>query len=184
MEKFDLVDINDNIIGETDKETSHKNGDLHRVVAIYVFNKKGELYLQEHIKSGGIWDHSVGGHVIKGEDYDIAAKREGFEELNLNYPLNKIVVFYSDETYSGKPIRHMFGVYECHPPKSWQFFPNDEVKKITSMKLVEIIDLMNKEPTRFTPGFLNTMYHYVLTKQLPYQLTDYTKQHLVYPILK
>ena len=180
MEKFDLIDIKDNVIGETDKETSHSNSDLHRVIAIFVFNKKGELYLQEHVKSGGLWDHSVGGHVSKGEDYDTAAKREGFEELNLNYPLNKVSIFYSDETYSGKPIRHMFGIYECFPTKDWQFVPNDEVQNIVPMKLEKIIKMMNFEPTNFTPGFLNTMREYILQKQLPFELKDYTKEHLNY----
>jgi isopentenyldiphosphate isomerase len=184
MEKFDLVDINDNVIGETDKETSHKNGDLHRVVAIYVFNQNGELYLQEHLKSGGLFDHSVGGHVTKGEDYNAAAKREGFEELGLTCSLKKVDTFYSDESYSSKPIFHMFTIFECTPAKDWHFIPNNEVKKITPMKIKDIVNMMNREPIRFTPGFINTMYHYILIKHVPYQLTDYTKQHLIYPVLK
>lgn len=180
MEKFDLVDINDNVIGETDKLTSHANGDLHRVVAIFVFDQNGELYLQEHIKSGGLWDHSVGGHVSKGEDYDIAAQREGFEELNLNCSLNKVSVFYSDETYSGKSIRHMFGIYECIPLKDWKFIQNEEVKKIIPMKIETIIDQMNTNPTDFTPGFLNTMREYISKKNLPYKLKSYIGQRLNY----
>ncbi|MFA5532138.1 MAG: NUDIX domain-containing protein [Candidatus Shapirobacteria bacterium] len=184
MEKFDLVDLQDNIIGETDKLTSHQNGDLHRVVAIFVFNQKGELYLQEHIKSGGLFDHSVGGHVTKGENYDDAAKREGFEELSLNCPLNKVSIFYSDETYTGKQIRHIFAIYECIPTKDWEFIANDEVKTIIPMKIKDIINLMNTEPTKFTPGFLNTMREYISQKQLPFILKDYTKEHLNYPILK
>lgn len=184
MEKFDLVDVGDNIIGETDKPTSHQNGDIHRVVAIFVINQNGELYLQEHIKSGGLYDHSVGGHVIKGENYETAAKREGFEELGLICPLKRVCTFYSDESYGLYPIHHMFSVFECKPTPDWQFVPNDEVKKIIPMKIEDIIELMNQEPTRFTPGFLNTMYHYISAKQLSYSLPDYTKQHLVYPILK
>lgn len=180
MEKFDLVDINDNVIGETDKITSHANGELHRVVAIFVFNQNGELYLQEHIKSGGLFDHSVGGHVTKGEDYDTAAKREGFEELGLTCPLNKVSVFYSDDTCSGKNIKHMFGIYECIPPKDWMFTPNDEVKNIVPIKLEKIVEMMNSEPTNFTPGFLNTMREYISKKNLPYKLKNYVGQHLSY----
>lgn len=164
MEKFDLVDINDNIIGVTDKETSHQNGDLHRVIAIFVFNEKGELYLQEHIKSGGLWDHSVGGHVSQGEGYDTAAKREGFEELNLNCPLKKISIFYSDETSRDKNIKHMFGLYEC-TPTNWKFIPNEEVKNIVPMKINEIVKLMNSDPEKFTLGFLNTMKEYIKQKR-------------------
>lgn len=177
MEKFDLVDINDNIIGETDKETSHKNGDLHRVVAIYVFNQNGELYLQEHLKSGGLFDHSVGGHVTKGENYDEAAKREGFEELGLNCSLQKISIFYSDESYGRMNIKHMFGIYEC-TPTNWQFVPNDEVKNIIPMKIEDVIQLMNISPSKFTPGFLNTMNEYIAQKQLPFKIENYRERWL------
>ena len=89
MEIFDLIDLNDKVIGETNRDICNKNGDLHRMVAIFVFNQKGELYLQEHYRLGLI-DHSVGGHVLKGEDYNTAAKREEFEELGLNCPLTKV----------------------------------------------------------------------------------------------
>lgn len=177
MEKFDLVDINDNVIGETDKETSHKNGDLHRVIAIFVFNQNGELYLQEHLKSGGLFDHSVGGHVIKGEDYDDAAKREGFEELGLNCQLQKISIFYSDESYGRMNIKHMFGIYEC-TPTNWHFVPNDEVKKIIPMNIEDVIQLMNISPNKFTPGFLNTMIEYIAQKQLPFKIENYKERWL------
>lgn len=177
MEQFDLVDINDNVIGITDKATSHQNGDLHRCVAIFVFNQKGELYLQEHLKSGGLYDHSVGGHVIKDETYDQAAKREGFEELNLNCDLKKISIFYSDETFGRIPSRHMFGLYECNP-KDWQFIPNEEVKNIIPMSLENIIELMNISPNKFTPGFLNTMSEYIRQKQLPFKIKEYRTRWL------
>ncbi len=177
MEKFDLVDIHDNVIGETDKLTSHTNGDLHRVIAIFVFTPDGKLYLQEHLKSGGLYDHSVGGHVIKGETYDQAAKREGFEELNLNCDFKKISTFYSDETFGKIPSLHMFGLYEC-TPKNWQFISNEEVKKIIPMKLKDIIDLMNSQPSKFTPGFLNTMSEYILQKKLSFKIKEYRSRWL------
>lgn len=177
MEQFDLVDINDNIIGTTDKETSHQNGGIHRVIAIYVFNSQNELYVQEHLKSGGLWDNSVGGHVIKNETYDQAAKREGFEELNLNCPLKKIATFYSDETFGKMNIKHMFSLYEC-TPVNWQFIPNEEVKNIFPVKIGEIVQLMNISPNKFTPGFLNTMNQYISQKQLPFKIKEYQSRWL------
>jgi len=177
MEQFDLVDINDNIIGTTDKETSHQNGEIHRVIAIYVFNSQNELYVQEHLKSGGLWDNSVGGHVIKNETYDQAAQREGFEELNLNCPLQKISTFYSDETFGKMNIKHMFGLYEC-TPVNWQFIPNEEVKNIIPLKIEDVIQLMSDSPNKFTPGFLNTMSQYISQKQLPFKIKEYRSRWL------
>ena len=166
MKKFDLVDTEDNVIGITNKEESHKNGHIHRVVAIYVFTTEGKLYVQEHIKSDGLFDHSVGGHVHKGESYDQAAKREGKEELGLRDNLTKISIFYSDETFFGAKSKHIFALYECYPSKHWKFKPNEEVKNIFPLTIEETVNLMNKDPKKFTPGFLNTMREYIKQKHL------------------
>ena len=162
MEQFDLVDKNDNIIGTTDKPTAHANKQLHRVAAVYVFNQAGELYVQVHKASGGLYDHSVGGHVSKGENYATAATREADEELGIQQPLTHLANFYSDEgTYL-----HMFGLFECIAEKTWQFIPNDEVEEIIPMKLEEIKAMMNSSPEKFTNGFINTMQEYCRIKNL------------------
>lgn len=162
MEQFDLVDEKDKVIGTTDKPTAHNHKQLHRVAAIYVFNKKGELYVQVHKASGGKFDHSVGGHVSKGEDYASAAKREGQEELGINQPLTYLSTFYSDEgTYL-----HMFGLFECVADKNWKFIPNDEVEEIFPMKLEDIQKMMKESPDKFTNGFINTMKEYLRVKGL------------------
>ena len=74
MELFDLVDKDDNVIGTTDKLTAHSTKQIHRVAAVYVFNDAGELYVQVHKGSGGLYDNSVGGHVSQGETYATAAE--------------------------------------------------------------------------------------------------------------
>lgn len=153
---FDKVDKNDNIIGTTDKKEAHDKGFIHRVVAIYVFTNDGRLYVQHHIKSN-MFDHSIGGHVTKGETFDNAAMREAAEELNLKEEITFIGTFYSDERYTGANFRHMFGLYTCTPSDQWVFEPNEEVKVITPIALNEIVEDMNKNPQRYTPGFLNSM---------------------------
>lgn len=162
MEQFDLVDKNDNIIGTTDKPTAHANKQLHRVAAVYVFNEAGELYVQVHKASGGLYDHSVGGHVSKGEDYAIAASREADEELGIKQPLTYLSTFYSDEGV----YLHMFGLFECTADKSWSFIPNDEVEEIIPMSLDVIRNLMTSNPEKFTGGFINTMKEYCTIKGL------------------
>lgn len=162
MEQFDLVDEKDNVIGTTDKPTAHANRQLHRVAAVYVFNEKGELYMQVHKVSGGAFDHSVGGHVSKGEDYATAAKREAREELGINQPLTYLSTFCSDEgTYL-----HIFGLFECVADKNWKFIPNAEVEEIIPMKLEDIQKMMKESPDKFTNGFINTMKEYIRVKDL------------------
>lgn len=162
MEQFDLVDKNDEVIGTTDKPTAHTKRQLHRVAAVYVFNEKGELYVQVHKASGGKFDHSVGGHVSKGETYAIAAKREADEEIGIRQPLKYLSTFYSDE---GIYI-HMFGLFECIADNGWKFIPNDEVEEIIPMRLEEIWKLMESTPEKFTGGFINTMKEYRKIKQI------------------
>jgi isopentenyldiphosphate isomerase len=157
MELFDLVDKQDTIIGVTDKATAHAIGQLHRVAAVFVFDKQGRLYVQVHKKSGGLYDHSVGGHISQGETYEEGAKREAEEELGITQPLEKLSVFYSDEN---ETMQHMFGLFQCVAEDSWQFRPNDEVEEIVPMELEEIQQLMATNREKFTGGFVNTMKEY------------------------
>lgn len=159
-EVFDKVDEQDNVIGSTNKQTAHQEGHVHRVVAVYLFLPNGDLCVQEHLK-GGKFDHSVGGHVKAGESYDVAAAREASEELGLDAPLTHIGTFYSDETYTGSNYRHMFGLYSAVAPDDWEFKPNEEVVSVQYMPLADVVDQMNRDPSKFTPGFLNTMEYYL-----------------------
>jgi len=160
-ELFDIVNLQDEVIGTTDKIRAHKNGELHRVGAVYVFNSQGQLYIQVHKKSGGLYDHSVGGHISKGETYADGAKREAQEELGITQPLEELSVFYSDE---GPTHQHMFGLYTCTANTSWKFIPNDEVSEVILMDLDDIQELMQREPKKFTGGFINTMKEYIRLK--------------------
>lgn len=173
MDTLDLVDMNDKVVGKTDKETSHLNGDIHRIVAVFVFAPNEDLYVQEHLKSGGLLDHSVGGHVDRGETYVEAVNREAREELGLSEPLKQVSIFYSDETWGGKNIKHFIGLYECTVPKTWKFSANEEVKHIFPMSLRKIVEMMNSEPKKFTGGFKNTVYEYIKKKNLPFKLKSY-----------
>lgn len=161
MELIDLVDINDNVIGVTDKPTAHAKKQIHRVAAVYVFNSAGQLYVQVHKSSGGLYDHSVGGHLSKGENYEAAAVREAEEELGILQPLTNHAVFYSDE---GKYL-HMFGLLSCVADKHWKFIPNEEVEEIIPMKIEEIVSQMKHRPHLFTHGFINTMQEYLKVKR-------------------
>lgn len=172
-EYFDVVGQYDQPTGErTTKLEAHKLGILHRVVAIYVFDRQGNLYVQDH-KVSGLLDHSVGGHVSAGEDYLMAAQREGNEELGLNGQRMTSVFasLYSDERFHPKSqIVHQFGIFECQPTAGWKFVPNDEVETIIPMKLGDVVHQMSKAPTTFTLGFINTMSKYIEVKQLPFEL--------------
>ena len=176
IELFDLVDEHDTVVGTTNKETAHRDGQIHRAVAVFVFTKDGRLYLQEHI-SDGLLDNSIGGHVKKDESYDEAVKREAKEELNIICPLAKVDVFYSDERRQGNTKRHWVTLYECAQPDDWHFQETEEVKKIIPMTFPEIISLVEENPYKFTGAFINILRKYIKNKNLPYTLKDWHSLH-------
>lgn len=91
-EVFDIVDSNDQVVGQALRSECHGNPRLvHRVAHVLVFDGRQRLLLQK--RSGnkdiqpGKWDTSVGGHLDPGEDYLAAARREMAEELGIAVPL-------------------------------------------------------------------------------------------------
>lgn len=86
-EIFDVVDEHDQVIGRKTRGEVHAEQLLHRAVHVFVFNKRGDLLLQQRsmFKDAhpGVWDSSVSGHLDAGEDYEAAAVRELEEEMGI-----------------------------------------------------------------------------------------------------
>jgi 16S rRNA (adenine1518-N6/adenine1519-N6)-dimethyltransferase len=86
-EMFDVVDENNVVIGQKSRGEVHAEKLRHRAVHVFVFNKRGELFLQKRSrwkdKQPRKWDSSAAGHVNAGQDYDETAVREVEEELGV-----------------------------------------------------------------------------------------------------
>lgn len=162
----DVVDTRDRYTGSVvSVDEAHIKRLPHRVVAVFIFDRSGRLYVQVHKNSGGKLDHTVGGHVDLGETYDDAAYRETEEEVGIvDHTLDRLFTgLYSDE---GSCI-HVFAIYESIEPQKWEFKPNEEVGEIVPMYISEIVGLMNKYGTKkFTAGFMSTMKKYIDLKSI------------------
>ncbi len=112
-EIFDVVDVDDQVIGQASRKEVHAKGLLHRSVHILVFNSKGELYLQKRSmkkdENPGYWDTSAAGHVDTGEDYEPCAHRELMEELGIAGDLKEIGRFSACPQTFSEHVR----VYTC-----------------------------------------------------------------------
>lgn len=90
-EKCDVVDEKDFVIDVKARDLVHVNKLRHRAVHLWIFNRKGELFLQKRSRwkslHPGLWCSSVAGHVNAGEDYITAAHRELKEELSASLEL-------------------------------------------------------------------------------------------------
>jgi len=86
-EIFDIVNFNDEVIGQLPRRIVHRDGHKHRAVHVFVFDRRGRIFLQKRSMSKdtfpGRWDSSASGHLDAGEDYDACALRELREEIGL-----------------------------------------------------------------------------------------------------
>ena len=93
-ELFDVVDESNCVVGQQSRHEVHHQRLMHRAVHVFVFNRKGELFLQKRSrfkdKNPGRWDSSSAGHLNAGQDYDETAARELHEELGVEAPLELI----------------------------------------------------------------------------------------------
>jgi 16S rRNA (adenine1518-N6/adenine1519-N6)-dimethyltransferase len=91
-EIFDVVDERNHVIGQQPRGVVHKERLRHRAVHIFVFNRKGELFLQRRSRWKDAhprrWDSSAAGHVNAGDTYEETAPRELSEELGVSAPLD------------------------------------------------------------------------------------------------
>ncbi len=86
-EWLDVVDENNQIIGQRKRGDIHDKGLRHRAVHILIYNQQGDLFLQKRSENKdeypGFWDSSAAGHVDAGESYDECIIREVEEELGI-----------------------------------------------------------------------------------------------------
>ncbi len=88
MVQIVVVDDDDNVLGEEDKEKCHDgDGILHRAFLSMVVNRSGELLLTRRSGSKrlwpGFWDGTVASHTLRGEDYGQASIRRLRQEIGL-----------------------------------------------------------------------------------------------------
>jgi len=97
-ELFDIIDDNDNVIGQAARSDVHRSGLLHRGVHLLLFDREGRLLIQKRSADrkqyASLWDCSVSEHVKAGESYLEAAMRGAKEELGVDgIALEQVVKF-------------------------------------------------------------------------------------------
>lgn len=116
MELLDIVDENNNLTGiQENRNIIHEKGLLHREIAVFIQNEKGEFLIQKRSankkQAPNKWCLTTG-HVELGEEYDKAATREVKEELGIEIKeeLTPLGIF-KQSIKSGKVINNSFMKY-------------------------------------------------------------------------
>jgi isopentenyldiphosphate isomerase len=83
-ELLNVYDASGSVVGTMARGEAKSKGFAAGAVQLLVVNAHGQVLLQrrrDDKENGGLWDKSVGGHVLAGESFDQALVREGNEEL-------------------------------------------------------------------------------------------------------
>ena len=104
MKKLLLVNEKDEIIGFETKEKCHQGkGILHRAFSVYIFNKKGQLLIQQRSKLKPLWPlywaNSCCSHPRRNEEYIEAGERRLKEELGFTCSLRLVDKFQYQAKY-------------------------------------------------------------------------------------
>ena len=147
-EKVILVSEVDEQLGLMAKMEAHEKGILHRAFSVFIFNKKGELLLQQRAldkyHSPGLWTNTCCSHQRDGESNIEAGKRRLQEEMGFNCDLKELFWFVYKASFDNGLTEHeldhvMIGYYEDDPivnleeAAAFKWMPLEDVKK--DMKL-------------------------------------------------
>ncbi len=152
-----LVNGQDEPVGTIEKMEAHKKGLLHRAFSVFIFNRKGELLLQQRAlrkyHSGGLWTNSCCSHPQPGEETIIAAQRRLQEEMGFTTPLEKLFEFTYradfDNGMTENEYDHVFaGEYDGKvvPDK-------DEVMDYCFKRLEDVRHSLQEHPQKFSKWF-------------------------------
>lgn len=88
MEYLDIINEDGSPTGETaQRKDAHKRGLWHLCIHVWIINSKGEILIQkrsmEKITWPGMWDLSVAGHVVAGDNAINTAITECQEEIGI-----------------------------------------------------------------------------------------------------
>jgi len=157
-EILDIVNEENEVIGQATRGECYEKGLLHRGVNIFIFNSKGEVFLHKRsnkkLKYPLFWDLSASEHVKKGEDFDAAAKRGLKEELDVELALELIILIHKIESkysryFDNELVKTYKGVYDGQ----MKLDPN-EVADGKFFKIEEVNKMIKEKKIKFTPWFL------------------------------
>ncbi|MEY2494060.1 MAG: rRNA (adenine1518-N6/adenine1519-N6)-dimethyltransferase [Verrucomicrobiota bacterium] len=163
-ERFPVVDEQDRVVGDAPRGEVHGNNLRHRAVHIFIFNGRGELFLQKRSRwkdrHPRLWDSSAAGHVDAGEEYDAAANRELQEELGISAELSRVAKL-GATAQTGQEFIWLYqarheGPFKLPPAEieHGEFFPVDVVSA-----------WLKARPADFAPGFVECWALFAVAEQ-------------------
>ena len=154
-ELFDVIDEDDQVIGQEMRSVVHQRGLWHRGVHVLLFTRDGRLLVQQRSKTKSqsplTFDCSVSEHVQAGENYHNAAIRGLLEELGLSgiemQPLIKFKMNY------GPDDNEVSVIYRGTVDPSQVRFDPEEIERVDPYTIEELQTLLEQKPGLFSYWF-------------------------------
>jgi isopentenyl-diphosphate Delta-isomerase len=154
-----LVDETDREIGHLGKAQCHVgSGVLHRAFSLLIFNRNGELLIQQRSAAKRLWplywSNSCCSHPRRAESMESAAQRRLGEELGLSCPLHFLFKFQYHAQFDDAGAEHeLCSVYigRCNAPLRVNRSEISAWRWITPAALQA--EMAGPEAARFTPWF-------------------------------
>ncbi len=156
-EKVILVNENDEQLGLMEKMEAHQKAVLHRAFSVFVFNKKGELMLQQRAldkyHSPGLWTNTCCSHQRNGETNIQAGKRRLREEMGFECSLRELFSFVYKAPFDNGLTEHeldhvMVGHYDGDP-----VINPAEVASFKWMRTEDVKRDIREQPELYTEWF-------------------------------
>ncbi len=153
----DIVNDNDEVIGQELKSKKIEQGFISRVVAIFLIRSNGKLLVckrAEHKRNAASkYDLAAFWNVMQGESYPDAAQRELKEELNIDCPLIRLEKFYQEVHNDGMIYKIFCGIFVGMTDDDIQL--NEELVEAREVSFEEIEKELAQHPEEFCSWFVN-----------------------------
>jgi 16S rRNA (adenine1518-N6/adenine1519-N6)-dimethyltransferase len=151
-EILEIVNKDNQVTGRAPRSQIHAQQLMHRAVHIFLFNSRGELFLQKRSAQKdefpGYYDSSAAGHVGPQESYADAALRELEEELGITAALKKIA-----EIPASRDNGWEFSVFYTAVSDAPVSINPEEIAEGGFYPVDEITDWLARDGGLFTPAF-------------------------------
>ena len=156
-EKVILVSETDDQLGLMGKMEAHEKGVLHRAFSVFIFNKSGQLLLQQRAldkyHSPGLWTNTCCSHQRDGESSIEAGKRRLMEEMGFNCDLEEIFWFIYKADFDNGLTEHeldhvLVGYYDDDPVVN-----PEEVASFKWMSLEDVKGDISEKPELYSAWF-------------------------------
>ena len=149
-----IVDDNDDLIGDIERSRIDYEKNIYRVAALWLTNSKGEFLIAQRKltkdRDPGMWGPAVAGTVEAGETYTSNIYKEAEEEIGLT----------GLEFYTGPKLRvHVPRNYFCQwftatldrAPEEF-VLQEDEVEAVTWIGGDKLLYEVQNQPEKYIPG--------------------------------